>query len=127
MSPATSVQAALSFGDVSSWDVNKPNFLGLYLSQAVAGVKPEPQSSGIRICLFYLRFHTDCEVVKYHPHPSAQAHTEVLPARVIFHLDARTTCLTSLATGPLPVYQRRLSCPFRGAVGGGGEWEVSWR
>lgn len=59
MSPATSVKAAPSFGDVSSWDVNKPNFLGLYLSQVVFGVKPEPQSSGRRICPFYLRVHTD--------------------------------------------------------------------
>lgn len=40
--------AALVFGNDSSWDVNEPDFLGLYLAQAVVDVEFEPQGSGIR-------------------------------------------------------------------------------
>lgn len=105
MDPAAVIMAALGLGNDSSWDVNEPDFLGSYVGQAVVDVRSEPQSSGIREESVSPQIpHRLCEVSEYyHPRSSAtRAHAELLPAWIILHLDARATCLTSLAAVPLP-------------------------
>lgn len=82
--------------------------LDLYLGQAVGVLEFDPRGSGMKegsACLFYPSLHIHCCQISKHlpPHPAlAEGHAAFLPGRIIFHLDARATCLTSSAAVPFP-------------------------